>query len=381
MEYDYDHLYDSSYDLKYTAYAALVNGKAVCQGYACLFYRMMLEAGIDVRIITGNGGGGTDSNHGWNIVRLKGLYYNMDTTWDAGFSPEYYEFFLRCTDNFEWHTRDSKYDTPEFHASYPMASSDYVVVPSDISTVTPTPTSTPTPTPTVTATPTPTNTVTPTPTTTPTPKPTVTATPTTTPTPKPTVTPKPTSTPTTGKQFDDVRDPKHPYYNAIYWAVDHGITKGYSGTNLFGIDDSCTRSQAMMFIWRMAGKPEPNMRKKNPFSDITPSHAHYKAVIWAYQNGIAKGFSNGTYGVNQACSRGQIMTFIWRYANQPKPKSSVNPFKDNITPAFRTAILWGNEMGITRGYSDGTFRDSAPCTRGQIVTFLYRIRSWAYKGK
>jgi hypothetical protein len=135
----------------------------------------------------------------------------------------------------------------------------------------------------------------------------------------------------------------------------------------------------MMFLWRIAGKPAPKTQAKSPFSDIKPSHPHYKAVLWAYQKGIAKGFSNGTYGVDVPCTRGQIMTFIWRYAKQPKPRSNVSPFKDKLTPAYRTAILWGSELGITKGYADGTFKDSVPCTRGQIVTFLYRIRNWAYK--
>ena len=221
-------------------------------------------------------------------------------------------------------------------------------------------------------------------------KPTATPTPTMTPTPKPTATPRPTKTPTptptstptpTRHLFDDVKDPKHPYYEAIYWAVDHGVTKGYTGTNLFGINDKCTRSQAMMFIWRMAGKPEPYSWVKNPFSDITPAHPHYKAVMWAYQNGVAKGFSDGTYGVDKPCTRGQIMTFIWRYSGRHKPKSNVSPFKDAITPAYRTAVLWGAELKITHGYPDGTYRDKETCTRGQIVTFLYRIRNWAYRGK
>ena len=214
--------------------------------------------------------------------------------------------------------------------------------------------------------------------------------PTATPTPKPTATPRPTKTPTptptstptpTRHLFDDVKDSKHPYYEAIYWAVDHGVTKGYTGTNLFGINDKCTRSQAMMFIWRMAGKPEPYSWVKNPFSDITPAHPHYKAVMWAYQNGVAKGFSDGTYGVDKPCTRGQIMTFIWRYSGRHKPKSNVSPFKDAITPAYRTAVLWGAELKITHGYPDGTYRDKETCTRGQIVTFLYRIRNWAYRGK
>ena len=396
--YDWDNLEDDSYKLKHTAYAALVNGTSVCQGYATLFYRMCLTAGLDARVITGSDTPGY-SNHAWNIVRIGNLYYNIDVTWDAEQDPEYYNYFLRGQDTFEYHYRDNEYDTTAFHTEYPMSATDYdptAVTPTPTNTPTPTPTKkptkTPTPTPTNTPTPTPTKTPTPTPTNTPTPtptkKPTKTPTPTPTfePTATPSATPKPTSTPIptatpkpTGKLFDDVKDPSHPYYKAIYWAVDEGITKGYTGTNLFGIDDPCTRSQAMMFLWRIAGQPAPKTQSKSPFSDIKPSHPHYKAVLWAYQKGIAKGYANGTYGVDIPCTRGQIMTFIWRYAGQPNPKKNVSPFKDKLTPAYRTAILWGSELGITKGYSDGTFRDSVPCTRGQIVTFLYRIRSWAYK--
>ena len=402
--YDWDNLEDDSYKLKHTAYAALVNGTSVCQGYATLFYRMCLTAGLDARVITGSNTPGY-SDHAWNIVRIGNLYYNIDVTWDAEQEPEYYNYFLRGQDTFEYHYRDNEYDTTAFHTEYPMSATDY-----DPTAVTPTPTNTPTPTPTKkptkTPTPTPTNTPTPTPTKKPTKTPTPTPTPTNTPTPTPTkkptntptptptfeptatpsATPKPTSTPVptatpkpTGKLFDDVQNPSHPYYQAIYWAVDEGITKGYTGTNLFGIDDPCTRSQAMMFLWRIAGQPAPKTQSKSPFSDIKPSHPHYKAVLWAYQKGIAKGYANGTYGVDIPCTRGQIMTFIWRYAGQPSPRKNVSPFKDKLTPAYRTAILWGSELGITKGYSDGTFRDSVPCTRGQIVTFLYRIRSWAYK--
>jgi hypothetical protein len=238
----------------------------------------------------------------------------------------------------------------------------------DPSAPTPTPTNTPTPTPTKKPTKTPTPTPTNTPTPTPTKKPTKTPTPTSTPVPKPTATPKPTR-----KLFDDVKNPSHPYYQAIYWAVDEGITKGYTGTNKFGIDDPCTRSQAMMFLWRIAGQPAPKTQAKSPFSDIKPSHPHYKAVLWAYQKGIAKGYADGTYGVDIPCTRGQIMTFIWRYAGQPSPRKNVSPFKDKLTPAYQKAIIWAAENKITKGYSDNTFKDTAVCTRGAIVTFLYRV--------
>ena len=174
--------------------------------------------------------------------------------------------------------------------------------------------------------------------------------------------------------FDDVTDKSHPYYTPICWAVRSGITNGYTGTNLFGIDDACTRSQAVMFLWRLAGKPAPKSVSRSPFNDITMTHPHFKAVLWAYQRGITKGFGDGSFGVDRTCTRGQICTFIWRYKRQPRPKYSNSPFADSITPAYRKAVLWAAGAGVTKGFSDGTFRDTAPCTRGQCMTFIYRIR-------
>ena len=140
VTYDFANLNNDSYDLKYTSYAALMNGTAVCQGYSALFYRMALEAGLDARIVSGyggDGGAGGGGPHAWNIVRLKGLYYNMDCTWDAGRDP--YDYFLKCPDTFDLHARDAEYETMSFHASYPMATTDYVVVPEDLIEVTPIP--------------------------------------------------------------------------------------------------------------------------------------------------------------------------------------------------------------------------------------------------
>ena len=175
--------------------------------------------------------------------------------------------------------------------------------------------------------------------------------------------------------FSDVTDPKHPYYKAIYWAADAGITKGYSdGT--FGIDKACTRSEAVMFLWRLAGKPAPKNAASSPFKDVQKSHAHYKAILWAAQKGITKGYGDGTFGINKACTRGQIMTFIWRFKGSPAPKAAVkSPFSDvPKNHAYYKAILWGSQNKVTNGFSDGTFGINKNCTRGQIVTFLYRIR-------
>ncbi len=117
--YDYEHLNQSDYNLMYTAYAAMINGTSVCQGYATLFYRMCLEAGVDNRIITGNGNGG---GHAWNIVKVGDLYYNCDATWDEGNGDRY---FLKGSSSFEDHIRNEEYTTNLFNAEYPTSPVDY----------------------------------------------------------------------------------------------------------------------------------------------------------------------------------------------------------------------------------------------------------------
>lgn len=119
--YDNDNKNNQDYKLQFTAYGALMDGKAVCQGYAVLFYRMTLELGVDSRLIPGTSHG---ESHGWNIVELDGLYYNGDTTWDAG--EEEYDYFLKCDANFKDHERNEAYATNEFNTTYPMSEEDYV---------------------------------------------------------------------------------------------------------------------------------------------------------------------------------------------------------------------------------------------------------------
>lgn len=114
--------------------------------------------------------------------------------------------------------------------------------------------------------------------------------------------------------FTDVQDPSHPFFKEIYWAADLGITKGFAdGT--FGINKPCTRGQIMTFIWRCKNKPNPKAASKSPFKDVAKNHPYYKAILWAYQNGVAKGFSDGTYGINKACTRGQMMKFFYNLEN------------------------------------------------------------------
>ena len=123
--YDYTNLNNTEYKLKYTAYAAMCDGTAVCQGYSNLLYRMLLEAGVDCRIISGLGQSGP---HGWNIVKLGNRYYNVDSTWDSNYrnDPAKWQYFLRCDDTFVNHTRDEEYLTDSFMRAYPMSATDYV---------------------------------------------------------------------------------------------------------------------------------------------------------------------------------------------------------------------------------------------------------------
>lgn len=175
-------------------------------------------------------------------------------------------------------------------------------------------------------------------------------------------------------RFSDVIPNQTLHAKEVYWAAAKGITKGYTGTSLFGVEDTCTRGEAAMFLWRLAGKPAPKSVNKPPFSDVPKSHVFYNAILWEYQKGIAKGYSNGKFDVDGKCTRGQIATFIWRYKGSPKPKSQTSSFKDALTPAYKTAIIWAAENGITKGFSDNTFRDKQYCKRGEIVTFLYRVK-------
>ena len=134
----------------------------------------------------------------------------------------------------------------------------------------------------------------------------------------------------------------------------------------------------------MMGKPAVKEVAQSPFQDVPKTHSFYKAVLWAQQNGITKGYTSGPkkgkFGVNDPCTRGQIMCFIWRAKGMPAPKAvSGSPFRDvPTTHAYYKAILWGSQNGVTKGYTSGPnagkFGINDNCTRGQIVKFLYNIR-------
>lgn len=160
------------------------------------------------------------------------------------------------------------------------------------------------------------------------------------------------------------------YYNAVQWAVKNGTTGGTSATT-FSPDAPCTRAQAVTFLWRAAGSPAPSSTEM-PFADVPADAYYYNAVLWAVENGITGGTSATTFSPDAPCSRGQIVAFLWRSKQSPMVAAE-NPFMDvNAADYYHNAVLWAAENGITGGTGANTFSPDAPCTRAQIVTFLYR---------
>ena len=171
--------------------------------------------------------------------------------------------------------------------------------------------------------------------------------------------------------FADV--PADAYYaKAVEWAVKKGITNG-KANGLFGSNDPCTRGQIVTFLWRAAGSPAPKGTAKVP-GDVLPGSYCYNAVAWAIENGITNGFADGTFGVNNTCTRGQSVTFLYRALGTAP--TTVNGFTDVAADAFcADAVAWAVESGVTNGTSANTFSPNNGCTRAQIVTFLYRAKN------
>ena len=160
------------------------------------------------------------------------------------------------------------------------------------------------------------------------------------------------------------------FYTPVQWAVANGVTTG-TGPNTFSPNESCTRAQAVTFLWRAAGEPAVK-NAKNPFTDVKKNDYFYKAVLWAAENGVTSGTSATKFSPNDVCTRGQIVTFLWR-AQSGKKVTASNPFKDvKKSDFYYNAVLWAVKNGVTTGTSSTTFGPSENCTRGQIVTFLYR---------
>ena len=170
--------------------------------------------------------------------------------------------------------------------------------------------------------------------------------------------------------FTDVHAEDY-YYDAVLWAAQEGVTGGTSDT-LFAPNAGCTRAQAVTFLWRAAGSPEP--KTLSSFADV-PADAYYaKAVAWAVENGVAKGVSETAFAPDTSCTRAQIVTFLWR-AQQSPASGGENPFTDVPAAAYYyNAVLWAVENDVAKGVSETAFAPNDNCTRAQIVTMIYRCR-------
>ena len=168
--------------------------------------------------------------------------------------------------------------------------------------------------------------------------------------------------------FRDVNQSDY-YYDAVQWAVEKGITEGTSATT-FSPGASCTRAQMVTFLYRAAGSPAPKSTV-NPFTDVSANDYYYNAVLWAVENGITTGVSADRFAPGATVSRAQTVTFLYRANGSPAANGA--SFSDVAADEYyANAVAWAVQNGITTGTGNGKFTPNAPCTRGQIVTFLYR---------
>ena len=172
--------------------------------------------------------------------------------------------------------------------------------------------------------------------------------------------------------FVDVPEGKY-YTNAVLWAYYHDprITGGTDATH-FSPNKECKREQVVSFLYLAHGKPEVHLTE-NPFTDVKPGKYYYDAVMWALENKITGGVSTDKFGVGKSCTREQVVTFLWNAAGKPESTRTENPFTDvKEGKYYYKAVMWALEQGITGGVTKTSFGVGKTCTRGQIVTFLYK---------
>ena len=161
------------------------------------------------------------------------------------------------------------------------------------------------------------------------------------------------------------------FYDAVLWAADKGITSGVTDT-LFAPNVSCTRAQMVTFLWRAAGSPAPKSAE-TPFTDVNKGDYFYDAVLWAVEQGIASGVTGTAFAPGRGCTRAQLVTFLWRANGSPEPSEKENPFTD-VSPDsyYYKAVLWAVEQGITSGVTKTAFAPDRVCTRAQAAVLLWR---------
>ena len=183
--------------------------------------------------------------------------------------------------------------------------------------------------------------------------------------------------------YKDVKDSSKFWYAPTYALTEMEVVKGYDNQTLFKPANKCTRAQMVTFIWRLAGSPEPKT-KECKFSDVKEKDYFYKACIWGNENHIVEGYKDGTFGPQIVCARRHAVTFLWRLAGKPEPNVDkikfTDVFKDiNEDDYFYKACLWASEKKIVAGYDDNTFRPDGDCLRRQMVTFLYKYDKFVNK--
>ena len=168
--------------------------------------------------------------------------------------------------------------------------------------------------------------------------------------------------------FTDVQETS-PYYDAILWAAETGVTNGTTAST-FSPDAPCTRAQLAVFLWRAAGEPKPALAEQQ-FMDVTdPSAYYYGAVQWAAEKDM---WGFGTFAPHAVCTRLDAVFFLWRAAGSPEPKGAASGMTDVVSGSYyEKAVAWAIENGITTGTTTSTFSPDATCTRAQAVTFLAR---------
>ena len=170
----------------------------------------------------------------------------------------------------------------------------------------------------------------------------------------------------------DLPKPDSWAYEAVVWAVTRNIAGGTTPTT-FSPKEECNRAQVVTFLWRAAGCPQPKTTV-SPFRDVQAGSYYYEPVLWAMDRGITTGASESLFRPKDPCTRGQVVTFLWRYAGSPGSKGVDCPFTDVDQDSFcRSAVVWALSKGIAKGVTDTSFAPKQACTREQVVTFLYRL--------
>jgi len=177
---------------------------------------------------------------------------------------------------------------------------------------------------------------------------------------------------TRGNRFVDVPEDSY-FYDAVQWGLENGITSGVDDTH-FAPNDNCVRAQVVTLLWRAKGCPEPAKNGVNPFVDVKESDYFYKAVLWALQNGITVGLDGTHFGPYAECDRAQVVTFLYRAMGAPEITTAEVSFSDVTDPGafYYKAVHWAYAEGITSGLGDGSFGVDVICNRAHMITFLYR---------